>query len=244
MSARRGLAIAAALALGFWGVAQAKAQPPGPAQQQHHHGDAATDRDKNVEQGAVSSMTPGHHRMGAHMKMTAPRPQRPEDLARADELVKTLRAALEKYRDYRVALADGFQPFLPNIPQPQYHFTNYWHGFLEAFAFDPARPTSLLYRKTPGGYELLGAMYTMPKNATQEQLHERVPLSVASWHLHTNLCMPPKGARADWTKFGLAGSISTPETCAAAGGRFLPSVFGWMVHVYPFETLREKIFGQ
>ncbi len=243
---RRGLALAAALALGFCGVAWAKAQPPALPQQQHHHGDTPTDRDKNVEQGAVSSMTPGHHRMGPHMKMTASRPQRPEDLARADELVKTLRGALHKYRDYRVALADGFQPFLPNIPQPQYHFTNYWHGFLEAFAFDPARPTSLLYRKTPGGYELVGAMYTMPKNATQEQLHERVPLSVASWHLHTNLCLPPAeaGARADWTKFGLAGSIATPESCAKAGGRFLPSVFGWMVHVYPFETSREKIFAQ
>ena len=93
--------------------------------------------------------------------------------------------------------------------------------------------------------ELIGAMYTMPKRATEDQLNERVPLSVARWHPHTNLCLPPKEqrGRADGTQFGLRGSISTPEACAEAGGRFLHVIFGWMVHVYPFESSREKIWG-
>jgi hypothetical protein len=39
------------------------------------------------------------------------------------------------------------------------------------------------------------------------------------------------------------GSISTQETCDAAGGRFYPQIFGWMVHVYPFSA-PEKIFAQ
>jgi hypothetical protein len=126
-----------------------------------------------------------------------------------------------------------------------YHFTNYWNGFLEAITFDPARPTSLLYVKTKDGYELIGAMYTAPKTDTLEQLNERVPLSVASWHAHTNLCLPKAAAmaNADWKKFGLAGSIATPEACAQAGGRFYPQIFGWMVHVYPFENSRDKIFA-
>ena len=207
--------------------------------------DMGSQADKQVEKGAVHSMTPGHHHMGSHMKFTAPRPQAPEDVARADALVKTLREAIEGYKDYRVALADGYRPFLPQIPQPQYHFTNYWNGFLEAFTFDPGRPTSLLYKKTSSGYQLVGAMYTMPKNATEEQLNQRVPLSVARWHAHVNLCMPAKGqgARADWTKFGLAGSIATPEACSEAGGRWIPQIFGWMVHVYPFETSGEKIWA-
>ena len=244
MSARKTLAVVASLALTFLGAATLKAQQP--AEHQHEHQmEMGSQPDKHVEQGAVNSMTPGHHHMAAHMKFTAPRPQTPEDLARADELVKTLRAATEKYKDYRVALADGFRPFLPRIPQPQHHFTNYWNGFVEAFAFDPTRPTSLLYKRTPNGYELVGAMYTMPKNATEDQLNQRVPLSVARWHAHVNLCMPPKnqGARADWTKFGLAGSISTPETCTAVGGRWIPQIFGWMVHVYPFETSPGKIWA-
>jgi len=89
-------------------------------------------------------------------------------------------------------------------------------------------------------------MYSMPKNATEAQLNRRIPLSVASWHAHVNLCMPPKdqGARADWSKFGLAGSISTAEACAEAGGRFLPQIFGWMVHVYPFEGSPDEIWAQ
>jgi hypothetical protein len=196
------------------------------------------------EKAAVSDMTHAHH-SGAHMTLTAMRPQTPEDVQRANEVVAQLRAGIEKYRDYNVALNSGYKIFLPNVPQPEYHFTNYLNGFLEAFTFDPARPTSLLYHKTATGYELVGAMYTMPKRATEDQLNARVPLSVATWHLHTNLCMPPRAQlrTADWTQFGLRGSIATQEACDAAGGRFRPSIFGWMVHVYPYEDSLDKIFA-
>jgi hypothetical protein len=201
---------------------------------------------KANEAHAVHDMTAGH--MGAHnshMRMTAMRPQTPEDAARANEIVTQLRAGIEKYKDYHAALNDGYKIFLPNLPQPEYHFTSYWNGFLEAFSFDPARPTSLLYRKTSGGYELVGAMYTMPKRATEDQLNARVPLSVGMWHLHTNLCMPQKGQfrSADWNKFGLKGSIATQDACDAAGGRFQPVIFGWMVHVYPYEDSVDKVFA-
>ena len=195
---------------------------------------------------AVHDMTPGGmDAHSLHMHMTAMRPPNTEDTARAKEIVTQLRSGIEKYKDYHVALNDGYKIFLPNIPQREYHFTNYWNGFLESFDFDPARPTSLLYKKTSDGYELVGAMYTMPKRATEEQLNERVPLSVAMWHLHTNLCMPPKDQRrnADWTKFGLRGSIATGQACDAAGGRFSPVIFGWMVHVYPYEDSLDKVFA-
>jgi hypothetical protein len=203
---------------------------------------------KANEAHAVHDMTPGHmdaHSMHMHMHTTSMRPQTPEDTARAKEIVTLLRAGIEKYRDYHVALNDDYKIFLPNLPQPEYHFTNYMNGFLEAFTFDPARPSSLLYKKTSDGYELVGAMYTMPKRATEEQLNARVPLSVATWHLHTNLCMPQKGQfrNADWTKFGLKGSIATQEACDEANGRFQPVIFGWMVHVYPYEESLDKIFA-
>ncbi len=200
---------------------------------------------QTTEQGAMHDMEHMHHGDSAHMHMTVPRPQSAADVERADEIVKELRAGIAKYKDYHVALNDGYKIFLPNLPQKEYHFTNYTNGFLEAFTFDPARPTSLLYRKTADGYELVGAMYTMPKRASEEQLNERVPLSVATWHLHTNLCMPARGERksADWTKFGLRGSITTQDACDVAGGTFHPVIFGWMVHVYPFEDSAEKIFA-
>ena len=198
------------------------------------------------EKAAVHEMTPGHQAAASqHMTMTAMHERTPEDVRRAEEIVAQLRAGIEKYRDYRVALNGSFKIFMPNIPQPEYHFTSYRNGFLEAFTFDPARPTSLLYRKTSTGYELVGAMYTMPKRASEDQLNARVPLSVAMWHLHTNLCMPPRAQlrNADWTKFGLKGSIATQDACDAVGGRFRPSIFGWMVHVYPYEDSLDKIFA-
>src|ERR1700730_4650351 len=198
------------------------------------------------EKAAVHDMTPGHHDAHSqHMTMTAMRAQTPEDLQRANEIVTQLRAGIEKYKDYHAALDDGFKIFMPNVPQPEYHFTSYRNGFLEGLTFDPARPTSLLYKKTATGYELAGAMYTMPKRASEDQLNSRVPLSVAMWHLHTNLCMPPRDQlrSADWTKFGLQGSIATRDDCDAAGGRFQPSIFGWMVHVYPYEDSLHEIFA-
>ncbi|MGA2811415.1 MAG: hypothetical protein ABSG16_08455 [Candidatus Acidiferrum sp.] len=229
--------------------------PPGSApatapQQGANHSTMAgmkMDGDEKASEGAaVEDMSGMHHNMHSlHMYMTTVRPQAAGDAERANQIVKELRAGIDKYKDYHMALSDGYKIFLPNIPQPEYHFTSRKNGFLEAFSFDASRPTSLLYKKTATGYELVGAMYTMPRRASEEQLNERVPLSVATWHLHTNLCAPPlwKIASADWTKFGLQGSIATQEACDAAGGRFHPVVLGWMTHVYPYEDSFDKMFA-
>lgn len=228
--------------------ASAKPSKDDMAGMHHDHAAMKDDSDEKQNEGnAVHDMIHGHHHSnGPHMRMTAPRPRTKADEERAEQIAAELRSGIERYKDYRVALTDGYKIFLPNVPLPEYHFTNYWNGFLEAFSFDPARPTSLLYKRTHGGYELVGAMYTMPKNATEEQLNARVPLSLASWHLHRNLCMPTRAdaGKVDWTKFGLRGAISTEKACDAAGGRFRPVIFGWMVHIYPFEDSLDKIFGQ
>ena len=172
------------------------------------------------EHTAMADMATMHHGNTPHMRMTQRLAPAPGDQQRAMEIEEKLRAGIEKYKDYHVALNEGFKIFLPNVPQAEYHFTNYTNGFLEAFTFDPARPTSLLYKKTSTGYELVGAMYTMPKRATEEELNERVPLSMATWHLHTNLCMPPKGQIAPhgldqvWTK-----RIDFDERSLRCGGR-------------------------
>jgi hypothetical protein len=183
--------------------------------------------------------------MNLHMFMTELQPKRPGDDRRAEEIVEILGKSIAKYKDYRVALADGYQIFLPKVPQPQYHFTNYKNAFAATFVFNPAHPTSLLYTKTKDGYELQGAMFTAPKNATEQQLNDRVPLSVARWHEHVNFCMPPKGMplqQVNWKEFG-AGSIATEGACAKANGRWIKQIFGWMVHVYPFESDPDKVWA-
>jgi len=207
------------------------------------------DTDKNPDAAKVANDAMSDHdmdEMSAHMYMTALRPTNPADERRAEEILAQLRPAIEKYKDYRVALANGFKIFGPDVPQPIYHFTNYAYAFAASFEFDPTRPTSLLYKKTSDGYELVGAMYTARKLATEDDLNARVPLSIARWHKHTNLCLPPRGTRwqeANFKDFGLKGSIATEEACEQAGGRWFPQIFGWMVHVYPYETDPAKIWA-
>lgn len=184
--------------------------------------------------------------MSPHMKMTHLRDLRPGDQERGDQIVDAARKALERYKDYQVAEKDGYRIFLPNAPQPMYHFTNYRYGLEAAFRFNPEHPTSLLYEKTDGGYRLIGAMYTAPWRKSEDDLDQRIPLSVAQWHQHVNFCFPPKSARAGLAadgRFGMRGSITTKAECDAAGGRFVPRVFGWMVHVYPFEKNPEDIWS-
>jgi hypothetical protein len=223
--------------------AQAHDSMPGMDMSQH-------DSDKNPEAAQAANDAMSDHdmdmSMSAHMYMTTLRPANPADEKRAEEILAQLRPAIEKYKDYRVALADGFKIFMPDVPQPHYHFTNYAYGFEAAFEFNPAHPTSLLYKKTKDGYELEGAMYTARRLATEDDLNARVPLSVARWHKHTNLCLPPKGAslqQVNLKEFGFRGSIATQEACEQAGGRWFPQIFSWMVHVYPYETDPAKIWA-
>lgn len=196
---------------------------------------------------AMLSMADRKMDMGPHMKMTTLRDLKPGDQEKADEVVTAARKAAGKYIDYKVALADGYRIFLPNVPQKQYHFTNYRYAFEAAIQFNPEHPTSLLYRKNGDEYKLIGVMYTAPKNSNWNDLDQRIPLSIAQWHAHINLCMPPADKKSQaWgpnAKFGLAGSITTKDACEAAGGKFMSQIFGWMVHVYPFEQKPEDIWS-
>ena len=193
----------------------------------------------------MDAMADHHMHNTPHLRFTMRAPERPGDRARAEAIVAALRPALEPYRDYRAAQRDGYEIFLPTVRQPMYHFTNYLKGFVETFEFRPSQPTALLYTKMAGGFNLVGAMYTAPADQTEIDLDARVPLSVARWHAHVNICLPKLGAAAatDWSTFGPSGSISTAQACAAASGRFFPQLFGWMVHVYPFEKTTERIWG-
>jgi hypothetical protein len=196
---------------------------------------------------AMHVMESRHMDMGRHMKMSHKRALQPGDQERADYVIAAARKAMERYRDYRAALDDGYHIFLPNVSQPMYHFTNRRFAFEAAFHLNPEHPTSLLYEKHGSDYKLIGVMYTAPKRLSEDQLDSRIPLSIAQWHEHVNLCLPPQGRREEMSqvhaRFGLRGSIATEQECTAAGGRFLPQVFGWMVHVYPMESTQQAIWS-
>jgi len=216
-----------------------------PAYNSHDHDIPTMGSDGSAH--AMHSMEERHLDMGPHMKMTSLRELQPGDQEKADQIVQAARKTAEEYANYKTALADGYKIFLPNLPQKQYHFTNYWYAFQAGTQVNPEHPTSLLYEKHGDDYKLIGVMYTAPKYASEDQLDERIPLSIAQWHAHVNLCVPPADKKREaWgsnAKFGLAGSISTRTECESAGGRFIPQIFGWMVHVYPFEHDRASIWS-
>jgi hypothetical protein len=188
----------------------------------------------------------------AHMRMTALGAPAPGDAEHAAQVLAALRAGLKPYADYHQALAEGFTIFAPNRRQPVYHFTNRRRALLSAVHFDPSQPTSLLYEKVGDDYRLVGAMYTAPRWTSLAELNRRVPLSVAQWHEHTNWCLPQRDEMARLDErgadgrplFGGRGTIVTAAGCSAAGGRFIPQAFGWMVHVYPTASTPAAIWGR
>ena len=178
--------------------------------------------------------------MTNHMCITPLRPQQPGDEERAKALVAQVRATIDKYQDYKKAVADGYVQGNPGVVQPQYHFTNSANVRLADTQFDPTRPSSLLYYQTPTQhFKLEGVMYTDSTSATEDELNQRIPLSVARWHEHTNFCGAPankvKEYHGEHPKFGMFGSIHTAEECKAEGGTFMPVIFSWMIHVFPYE---------
>jgi hypothetical protein len=132
--------------------------------------DSSDDGRAHAEKVVVEAMSSHHMHDNPHLKLTTKWPERPGDHRRATAIVAALKPALERYRDYHAALQNGYEIFMPQVPQPVYHFTNYLEGFAETFRFQPDQATSLLYRKTSTGYELVGAMYTAPPDASELDL--------------------------------------------------------------------------
>src|SRR5438876_3568971 len=58
---------------------------------------------------AMNSMESHHMDMGPHMKMTALRPVQPREQEKADQVAQAARAVADKYKDYKVALADRYK---------------------------------------------------------------------------------------------------------------------------------------
>ena len=218
-----------------WGQQSQSTDMDMPGHEMSNMKDMPMGNNSDASAHAMHSME-GHMDMGPHMKMTALRPLQQGDAERGQKVAEAARKAAEKYLDYHVALADGFQIFLPNIPQKMYHFTNYRYAREAALRFNPEHPTSLLYEKHGDDYKLIGVMYTAPKRLNEDQLDERIPLSIAQWHEHINFCAPPPDRRKEMLapnpQFGLKGSITTQEACDAAGGISIRwSSTGWCTFI-------------
>ncbi len=209
---------------------------------------AGSDADSMRDMADMKNMGPSMAAMAGHMAMTPRRPVEPGDEERAKAVVATAKATMERYKDYKKAVADGYVMANPTVDQPQFHFNNDANAKLADTQFDPAKPTALLYRRTPSQrFKLEGVMYTARPDATADELNQRIPLSVARWHEHVNFCGAPADKvqeyHGDHPKFGMFGSIRTKEACDAEHGTFLPYVFTWMIHVFPYEGNEKDVFS-
>jgi dienelactone hydrolase len=185
-----------------------------------------------------------HPDTDTHLYLTPTQVGTADDSTRADLLLVEMRSALRKYADVRVAAADGFEEMPSSDGKHSlHHLSNWGWARSENRRFDPAKPTSLLYREGGDGtLALVGAMYTAPENSSTAQLNDRIPLGLARWHKHINWCAPPlapkNGSGSQWLEmkdgapaYGPRSPLATRDACNAAGGVFYPHVFGWMVHV-------------
>jgi len=234
----------------FAAVACSPGRAGGQTPDHHEHGADAADADDAVNEVESQPLATDDHALvgallgGRHLALSPARPPAPGDSARAAGVAAELRQSLAKYKDVAAAEADGYRRFAPRVrQQPVYHYVNPQRAWRERDEFVPGEPGTLLYRQGRGGrLELVGAMYTAARDATPEELDRRVPLSVARWHAHVNFCVvrrapgdpAPAGGGRWGRRFTVRPEITTRAACDQAGGRFVPQLFGWMVHANVF----------
>jgi len=171
---------------------QSSSSPSQESQPMDHSNMSGMDMDdaKANEAHAVHDMTPGHmdaHNLHVHMTADASRNSRGRRARQRDRHAASLRH--REIQGLHVASTTGYKIFLPDLPQPEYHFTNYWNGFLEAFTFDPAPRLPSSTKRLQPVTNLLAPCTTMPKRALKDQSRPR-PLSVHVAFAHQPMHAP------------------------------------------------------
>jgi hypothetical protein len=166
--------------------------PRGRSQQAQHASMPGMDMHDHED---IGDMGPSMAAMAGHVYMTPLRPKQPDDLDKAKSVVATVKASIERYKDYRKALLDGYHIANPKLKQPQYHFISDANTGEADLHFDPSKPTALLYRRTPKlEYMLEGVMYTANPDATEDELNRRIPLASAAGTATSTSAGPRKTA--------------------------------------------------
>ncbi|HEY0798121.1 MAG TPA: hypothetical protein VGD50_03170, partial [Candidatus Baltobacteraceae bacterium] len=92
--------------------------------------------------------------------------------AHTQRLLEMLRRELDGYRSYKAAIAHGYLLEGEDVPVGALkHFFNYTNFVKNQGHLDPQAPAAILYRRTPTGYALAGAMFTAPIDSTMDELN-------------------------------------------------------------------------
>jgi hypothetical protein len=173
------------------------------------------------------AMSHDHH-MGTSAPVTY------AELENTAALLQSARQATEKYRDVRVAEADGYHGIGPDVPGMGIHYVGPYDGS----NFDVAHPAILLYEKSTenkNGFALVGVSYLFkaPEGSDGQPLNAPFPKSLANWHRHENLCVLSDNS---------VKSKLSAEQCGAEGGHFTAET-QWMVHAWIWKDSPAGVFS-
>lgn len=158
----------------------------------------------------------------------------PEDKRRIDRMLGETIGATGKYRDVRLAVADGYRQDGPSRPGEGAHFLN--RRVLAAGVFDLRRPTFLLYEHRPDwSYELVGVGWLLPKRWGDDTPPRHLE-PLADWHYHEyappGICFWPDGTT----------NAVDRSACASRHGRFWRES-PWMLHAWLFRPNPDGVFS-
>ena len=143
----------------------------------------------------------------------------------------TVRDATAKYRDIRVALAEGYLQTTEDVPNMGAHFIHPIRA-LDGL-FDPAKPEILMYSGDDElGWRLVGTSFVLPREQVGDQHPQAFVGPLDNWHVHYSLCTGPNSISRS----------TTPEQCAAEQGVWLPS-YGWMIHAWVWNENPMGVFS-
>jgi hypothetical protein len=159
----------------------------------------------------------GHHHVGAVVQAASP-VATPDQQAAANRLLADTTAAIEPYRDARVAWSAGYRPGLGG---GAVHWMN--PAYSKGPVLDPRHPQGLVYvRNSSGGWVLTGAMFQMPRMG---EFGPDPGGPITAWHQHVNLCVSP---------IGFAIGLASPYAGCPVGA--VGMSFPAMLHVWIVEN--------
>lgn len=120
----------------------------------------------------------------------------PEKDFRLSKLIAEIRMATQRYLDLEQAKADGYVQVSGNVPLEGYHFQR-----PGAARIDTLRPSTLLYIRADGQWQLVGVEYAVAGERPRES-----PFPGVGWERHLATCR-----YADWREFPARSREACPQ---------------------------------
>ena len=134
------------------------------------------------------------------------------------KLIAEIRTATQRYLEIERAKADGYVQMSGNVPLEGFHFQK---AGITRFDYD--HPSTLLYVRTKGQWQLVGLEYAVPGQKPAESPFPGIP-----WKRHLATCR-----YTDWQEFPARSPEACPRAHPDRKSRFVTwSPDLWVVHLW------------